>query len=127
MPRLTADKAPLWTAALLCTLSMFATAQDASGDETLFTNARIYDGRSDRLGPPTSLLVRGNQIVAVGDHVQAGQDAVIIDGNGYTLTRGCFDRRAREPAVRGQPDQADGRRRHLVGLRSGRRGSIHAR
>lgn len=34
--------------------------------ETLFRNVRVFDGKGNSLSAPTAVLVRGNQIAAIG-------------------------------------------------------------
>ena len=38
----------------------------APAPETLFQNVRVFDGKSATLSSPTSVLVRGNKIAAIG-------------------------------------------------------------
>ena len=51
-------------AALAMLLAGAAAAQAPS--EVVFRNVRVFDGRSDHLTAPTSVLVRGNLIAAIG-------------------------------------------------------------
>lgn len=67
-------------------------AQEGAGSEIVFTNVRVFDGTSDRLSPPTDVLVRGNVIAAIGkDAEPSAADAVVIDGRGRTLMPGLID------------------------------------
>ncbi len=66
----------------------------AEPKETLFTNVRLFDGRSDRLSAPTNVLVRGNVIAAIGPAVAAAPGATIIEGGGRTLMPGLIDAHA---------------------------------
>ena len=59
--------------------------------ETLFRDVRILDVINGRLGAPTSVLVKGNIISAIGASAKASQDAKIIDGKGRTLMPGLID------------------------------------
>jgi len=60
--------------------------------EILFKNVRIFDGKSAALTDPTSVLVRGNTIAAIGAEViSVDSAATIIDGNGRTLMPGLID------------------------------------
>jgi hypothetical protein len=53
------------------------------------TNVRVFDALSGRVGPPTSVGVFRDTIVAVG--AEAPADAFIVDGGGGTLLPGLFD------------------------------------
>jgi imidazolonepropionase-like amidohydrolase len=60
--------------------------------EILFRNVRVYDGRGTSLSAPTSVLVRGNEIAAIGaGAVTAGPTAEVLDGGGRTLMPGLID------------------------------------
>lgn len=60
--------------------------------EILFTNVRVFDGKSAVLTDPTSVLVRGNTIAAVGAGAnEVNSAATVIDGNGRTLMPGLID------------------------------------
>jgi len=60
-------------------------------NEILFRNVRVLDVVNGRLGPPTSVLVRGNRIASIGPSATAVSGATIIDGNGQTLMPGLID------------------------------------
>ncbi len=81
-------------AALLLALGASTSAQEAAAPEILFRNVRVFDGQSDRLSVPTSVLVRGNLIAGIGQGVQATAGASIIDGGGRTLMPGLIDAHA---------------------------------
>src|SRR5690348_17187794 len=58
-----------------------------------FKNVRIFDGKSDTLSAPSSVLVRGNtidKIVTTDAPVQPDAETV-IDGGGRTLTPGLIE------------------------------------
>jgi imidazolonepropionase-like amidohydrolase len=64
----------------------------APAPEVLFRNVRVFDGQSDRLSGPTSVLVRGNTIASIGaDSVATGPAATIVEGGGRTLMPGLID------------------------------------
>ncbi|PWT72250.1 MAG: hydrolase [Bacteroidetes bacterium] len=82
----------------LIILTLFASlsslAQSAPSSVTLFTNVRIFDGKSDKLSAPSNVLVRGNVIEKISTSIipadrQAG--ATLIDGGGRTLMPGFID------------------------------------
>lgn len=75
-----------------------ATAQQAAAPaaapalpETLFTNVRVFDGKATRLSSPTSVLVRGNRIAAIGAGAVPSPGTSVIDGGGRTLMPGLID------------------------------------
>ncbi|MFQ6148272.1 amidohydrolase family protein [Streptomyces seoulensis] len=75
-------------------------APDATGgtassrQAVLFTNARVFDGRSDALTAPGSVLVVGGRIAALGDRVDAPSGTLVIDADGRTMTPGFIDAHA---------------------------------
>ncbi len=56
---------------------------------TVFQNAHVFDGRRHR-GPPTSVVVEDDRIVAVGD-VEAPRGARVVDVAGGLLSPGFVD------------------------------------
>ena len=73
-------------------LAFPALAQDAQPvSKVLITNARIFDGRDDKLSEPMSLLVEGNKIERMARSIDAPEGATIIDADGRTLTPGFID------------------------------------
>lgn len=63
----------------------------AAPAETLFRNVRVLDVVNGRLGPATSVLVRGNIIAAIGPSTTGSAAATTIDGQGRTLMPGLID------------------------------------
>ncbi len=57
----------------------------------LFKNVMVFDGKSDKLTGPTSVLVVGNKIEKIGPAVTAPDKATVIDGGGRTLMPGLID------------------------------------
>ena len=72
-------------------LAAFLLAWSALPAETLFDQVRVFDGQSAQVSEPTRVLVRGNRIVAIGDAVEIGPEARVIDGRGHTLMPGLID------------------------------------
>ena len=70
---------------------LLATAAQAEAGDTLFRNVRLFDGTSPVLSPPTSVLVRGNRIEAIGPAVRAGAGVKVVEGAGRTLMPGLID------------------------------------
>jgi len=69
-------------------------AQDAPApaSEVVFANVRVFDGTADTLSGPTTVVVRGNLIAAIGpDAAPASSEATVIDGTGQTLMPGLID------------------------------------
>lgn len=82
-----------------------AAASAAAPAETLFRNVRIFDGRADRLSAPTSVLVRGNVIAAIGGTVDASPAATVVEGGGRTLMPGLIDAHWHAMFIRPTPEQ----------------------
>ena len=69
-------------------------AQDAqvAAPEIVFSNVRVFDGIADTLSAPTTVVVRGNVIAAIGpDAAPVSPQATVIDGSGQTLMPGLID------------------------------------
>src|SRR5262245_58585064 len=65
-----------------------------AGPVTVFSNVRIFDGKSDKLSAPTNVLVRGNKIEKISDKpipTDRRADTTLIDGAGRTLMPGLID------------------------------------
>jgi imidazolonepropionase-like amidohydrolase len=78
--------------ALLVLAVPIGRAAESPAAETLFRDVRVFDGRSAALSSPTSVLVRGNTIAAIGTGAVPANPAVtIIDGGGRTLMPGLID------------------------------------
>jgi imidazolonepropionase-like amidohydrolase len=81
-------------ALILCTVDSSAQAQDASQAVTIFSNVRIFDGKSGQLSPPSNVLVRANRIEKISTSpipADRRADTTLIDGNGHTLMPGLID------------------------------------
>ncbi len=67
-----------------------ALAADAANPvaKTLITNAKIFDGKSDKLTGSMSVLVEGNKITKVAKSIAAPKDASVIDAKGRVMTPG---------------------------------------
>jgi len=65
-----------------------------TGPVTLFSNLRIFDGKSDKLSAPSYVLVRGNVIEKISTTplpTDRRADTTLIDGGGRTLMPGLID------------------------------------
>ncbi len=95
--------------ALLAALLVGAPALPASAQsvpaETLFRNVRVYDGKGSSLSAPTSVLVRGNQIAAIGTAASATPGTTVVEGEGRTLMPGLIDAHWHAMFVRPTPEQ----------------------
>ena len=69
-------------------------AQEEAPNQVLFENVRVFDGTTDGLTPPTSVLVENNLIKAIGSRASVGPQVVRIDGGGRTLMPGLIDSHA---------------------------------
>jgi len=60
--------------------------------QTLFVNARVFDGLTDRLSEPTNVLIEGNKIAKVSrTAIPASPSTTVIDASGKTLMPGLID------------------------------------
>lgn len=79
-----------------------------AGPVTLFSNVRIFDGKSDKLSAPSYVLVRGNVIEKISTTplpTDRRANTVIIDGGGRTLMPGLIDAHWHVALVRPTPVQ----------------------
>lgn len=66
-----------------------AVAQDPPGIRSvLITHARVFDGRSERLSAPTSVLIQGDRIARLGAELPVPEGAEVIDAQGRVMTPG---------------------------------------
>ena len=79
----------------LCAMDRSTQAQEAAAESvTVFSNVRIFDGKSGQLSPPSNVLVRGNKIEKISTApIPADRQATttLIDGMGHTLMPGLID------------------------------------
>ena len=73
---------------------------------TLFKNAKVFDGKSDKVTASTSVLVVGNKIEKIGDVTAAPEAATVIDAGGRTLMPGLIDAHWHAMLVRPTPAEA---------------------
>src|SRR5262249_23229580 len=73
---------------------------------TLFKNAKVFDGKSDKLTASTSVLVVGNKINQIGRAIAAPEKATIIEAGGRTLMPGLIDAHWHAMLVRPTPAEA---------------------
>jgi len=68
-----------------------AFAKDDAPRQVLFTNVKIFDGKSDTLAEGMSVLVEGNLIKKISAEAIDAPDAFTVDGDGRTLMPGLID------------------------------------
>ena len=74
------------------TACLLAPFTPLAAQEVVFSNVRVFDGTADTLSAPTTVVVRGNVIAAIGhDAAPAAPEATVIDGTGQTLMTGLID------------------------------------
>jgi len=89
-----------------CPPHLSANAQATSGAVTLFSNVRIFDGRSPALSSPSNVLIRGSVIERISREpiaVDRSAETKIIDGGGRTLMPGLSDMHWHAMLVRPTP------------------------
>lgn len=90
------------TLALAASLSAPPAADNTAGDLILIRNVRVWDGQSDTLKKPGSVLVEGNLIrrIATGD-MPVPDGAMAINAGGRVLMPGLIDMHQHLAMVRG--------------------------
>ena len=68
-----------------------ALSQEEAPSQILITNVNVFDGKTNGLTTGQHVLVEDNLIKEIGDDVRAGDDAIVIEGNGRTLMPGLID------------------------------------
>jgi len=58
---------------------------------TLITNAKVFDGKSEQLTQPVSVLIEGNKIAQIGTSIEAPAGATIVDAACRVLMPGLID------------------------------------
>ncbi len=59
--------------------------------QTLITNAKIFNGSSDKLSEPMSVLIEGNKIKKIASSIDAPKSASVIDAGGRVMLPGFID------------------------------------
>ncbi|HEY1380009.1 MAG TPA: amidohydrolase family protein, partial [Gemmataceae bacterium] len=72
----------------------------------LITNAKVFDGKSNKLTANTSVLVVGNKIEKIGGGIAAPEKATVLDAGGRTLMPGLIDAHWHAMLVRPTPAEA---------------------
>lgn len=84
----------IWAGFLLAGAMLQSTSVQAqpTTTEVVFRDVLVFDGTSDRVSGPTTVVVRGNIIAAIGPNAEAqGADATVIEGRGRTIMPGMID------------------------------------
>src|SRR5215470_2112949 len=80
-----------------------------AGPVTVFSDVRIFDGKSGKLSAPSHVLVRGNIIEKISDKpipTDRRADTTLIDGGGRTLMPGLIDAHWHAMLIRSTPASA---------------------
>jgi imidazolonepropionase-like amidohydrolase len=72
----------------------------------LITNAKVFDGKSDKLTANTSVLVVGNKIAKIGGDIAVPEKATVVNAGGRTLMPGLIDAHWHAMLVRPTPAEA---------------------
>ena len=78
-----------WLAVVAVPANAFS--QEETPPQILITNVNVFDGKTNGLTTGQHVLVEDNLIKEIGDDVRAGDDAIVIEGNGRTLMPGLID------------------------------------
>ena len=91
---------------LLISFAFHALQADEHEDvRTLIRDVRVWDGRSEELSAPSSVLVVGNRIAGISRRNREDTEgATVIDGGGRVLIPGLIDVHTHLAIVRGLPD-----------------------
>ena len=81
-------------------------AKGAEPSAVLFKGVKVFDGKSDNLTGPTSVLVVGNKIEKIGGDIAAPEKATVIDAGGRVLMPGLIDAHWHAMLVRPTPAEA---------------------
>lgn len=83
----------LTTAVALCAVSTFSlqAKENQALNQTLITNAKIYNGTSDKLSAPMSVLIEGNKIKKIASSIDTPKTASVIDAGGRVMLPGFID------------------------------------
>jgi imidazolonepropionase-like amidohydrolase len=94
-------------------------AEDATPRQVLFTNVKIFDGKSNALAEGLSVLVEGNLIKKISADPIDAPDAFIVDGEGRTLMPGLIDMHSHLCLRNGMQEFRDGYDQMAAGAYTG--------
>lgn len=81
----------LTVASMMIPSSMTYAQQSPPPSSILIRNAKVFDGKSDQLSGPTSVLVIGKKITKIAADIPTPDNATVIDASGRTLMPGLID------------------------------------
>jgi imidazolonepropionase-like amidohydrolase len=83
----------LFSILIICmVISASARAEEGtSQSRVLIANARVFDGRSDKLTEPVGVLIEGNTIKQIAKTIEVPQGATVIDAGGRVMLPGFID------------------------------------
>ena len=84
-------KSTIFAALITMMTSSPMAAEESETGQILITNVSIFDGSSDTLAEAQDVLVEGKLIKQIGKGLKAGDNAIVIDGSGRTMTPGFID------------------------------------
>ena len=76
------------------TFNAIAGGHESAAAQILFTNVKIFDGKSEALSATSNVLIEGNTIKQIAVEAINAPDAAVIDGNGRTLLPGFIETHA---------------------------------
>ena len=81
---------------VVCLLLLFRALLASAAEEQrpgaiVVKNARVFDGKSDKLLPETTVVVSGNKIEKIAKDASVPADAKVIDAGGRVLMPGLID------------------------------------
>lgn len=97
----------LYALVLFTSLLVLTQAGQTAAQGTLFTNVRIFDGKSGTLSPVSNVLIDGNRIEKISTSpIMAIGPPRVIDGRGMTLMPGLIDMHWHTMLVRPTPAES---------------------
>jgi imidazolonepropionase-like amidohydrolase len=96
-------------AAIACYFLILPAAPPARAQQAtavLFQNVRIFDGKSDALSAPSSVLIRDNKIEKISTATMPVDGAELINGGGRVLMPGLIDAHWHAMLARSSPIEA---------------------
>src|SRR5262245_46259141 len=99
------SNSPIFALVVFASLLVLVQAgQTIAQETTLFTNVRIFNGKSGTLSPPSNVLVHGNKIEKISTSpINAIGPPRVIDGRGMTLMPGLIDMHWHAMLIRSTP------------------------
>src|SRR5207302_2960232 len=70
---------------------------------TVFSQVRVWNGKSDALSQPADVLVRGGRVEQIAPVIPTPDGADVVDGRGLTLIPGLYDAHVHLGGSEGEP------------------------